>query len=106
MKKTEEQMAAKLIAQSFDLPEVTLADEELANFRLMLIDKLNFLLDHDFEKLLWILYRIDVPEEKANQALAEKSDHSPAEILADLIIARQIEKAKTRLQYSSDRNKK
>jgi len=96
----ENQIAAELISRNFDLEETTESDEILAKVRWQLIDKLNFLLDHDFEKLIWILYRIDVSEEKAKQALAEKSDHSPAEVLADLIIARQIEKARTRLNYT------
>src|SRR5215217_685729 len=99
----EEQIAASIIQRYFDLNEVRTRDEQLQVVREMLIDKINFFLDHDFENLLTILYRIDVSEEKAKSSLAEKSDRAPAEILADLIIKRQIEKAKTRIKYRSDK---
>jgi hypothetical protein len=98
----EEKVTAEIIRRNFDLDEIPIDTGTFEKIREQLIDKLNFLLDHDFGKLIWILYRIDVSEEKAKTLLAEKSDHNPAEVLADLIIERQIEKAKTRLKYNTD----
>lgn len=96
-----EKITAELVQRHFDLPAENDTAFSLEQIRAALIEKLNFLLDHDFEKLLWILYRIDVSEQKAKAALAEKSDQPPAEVLADLIIQRQLQKAETRLKYRS-----
>jgi hypothetical protein len=97
-----EKITSEIIQRNFDLEEISSNENLLEKIRALLIDKLEFLLNNNFEKLLWILYRIDVSEEKAKQALALQSEKRPAEILADLIIERQIEKAKTRQQYKSD----
>lgn len=60
-----------------------------------------YLLDHDFEKLLWILYRIDVDEEKAKELLSKHLPEQAPEILADLIIQRQLKKEELKLQFKS-----
>lgn len=95
----EEQIAAEIILQHFFPEEIPQEHERLKTIRKLLIDKINFLLDHDFEKLLWILYRIDVSEEKARSALAGDSGRTPSEVLADLMIERQLKKAETRLKF-------
>ena len=97
-----EKITSEIIIRNFDLEEIPSEENLLEKIRALLIDKLDFLLNHDLEKLLWILYRIDVSEEKAKQALALQSEKKPSELLADLIIERQIEKAKTRMKYKSD----
>ncbi|MCY7411346.1 MAG: hypothetical protein LH473_13820 [Chitinophagales bacterium] len=97
-------IAAVNIQSNFDLEEITGDEKTFDKIRVLLIDKINFLLDHNFEKLLWLLYRIDVSEEKAKAALAENTIQKPSEVLADLIIERQIEKAKTRIQYRAEHN--
>lgn len=98
----EEKILIEIIRNNFNLPEV--ADEEISlqKIRALLIDQLDFLIDHDFEKLLWILYHIDVSEEKAKAALAVNTIQKHSEVLADLIIKRQIEKTKTRLEYREE----
>lgn len=68
--------------------------ETTGEFRSALIELLTWLIDHNFEKLLWILYRIDVDEEKLKKILAENSPDEAPEILADLIIARELQKQK------------
>lgn len=61
---------------------------------------LNNLVVNDFNKLISILYRIDIAQEKAMAALAENSQkESAGETLARLIIERQLEKVITRRQY-------
>lgn len=88
-----------IIQQNFNL-EISDADKEnFIRFRELLIDKLSFLLNYDFEKLLWILYRIDVDESMVKTTLASNPNFPPAEILADLIIERQMKKAETRIKY-------
>src|SRR5438105_3463717 len=97
-----EKIIAEIIQCSFDLEEISSNENLLEKIRALLIDKIDHLLNHNFEKLLWILYRLDVSEEKAKQALALQSEKKPSELLADLIIERQMEKAKTRAQYKTD----
>lgn len=90
-----------IIQQNFNL-EISDADKEnFIRFRELLIDKLSFLLNYDFEKLLWILYRIDVDEQLVKTALASNPEKPAAEILADLVIQRQMKKAETRIKYKS-----
>lgn len=67
-------------------------------------DKLAHYLDHliatDFNKLISILYRIDVSETKAKAALAAEADKfSPGQTLAKLLIERESEKIKFRELY-------
>lgn len=68
--------------------------------RKVLIRRIEELIDKDPEKLMWVLYRIDVSEQRVKEALASSTSANHAEIIADLIIARQIEKVKTRAQHS------
>ncbi len=71
------------------------------NLKQALSKFLNRLITEDFNKLIAILYRIDISEEKARTALSVKKEHESAgEILADLIIARQVQKIQTRRKYS------
>lgn len=57
------------------------------------------LIDNDFEKLLYILYRIDVNEAKVRKALAESEFDQAPRIIAEMILMRQLEKVKTREDY-------
>jgi hypothetical protein len=95
-------ITSEIIALNFDLQLPENEDEKLfALMRERLIDRLNYLLDHDFEKLLWILYRIDVDEQLVKTTLANSPGKPATELLADLIIQRQIKKAETRIKYRS-----
>ncbi|MBC6492728.1 hypothetical protein BC349_16850 [Flavihumibacter stibioxidans] len=61
-----------------------------------LADWVNGLIVHDFQELVRILYRIDVNENKLKFLLKEKVGEDAAQIIADLIIERQLQKIKTR----------
>ncbi len=65
-----------------------------------IVDYLDHLVTYDFNKLLSILYRVDVSEDKAKMALANKK-HSQTNgyILAKLLIEREAEKIKWRAHY-------
>ena len=69
----------------------------------MLIQRIEELIHRDFEKLKWILYRIDVSEKKLNDAL-QNSEADAATVMADLIIQRQIEKAESRKKFGGNEN--
>ncbi len=65
----------------------------------LLIERINYLLDHDFNRLLNVLYRIDISEEEFKKALQLPRNKEMLLRLADLIIERQKQKAITRLKY-------
>ena len=68
----------------------------LAEAREKLAAHINHLINHDFEKLVFYLYRIDVNESKMKQLLDEKEGENAAGLMADLIIERQLQKIKSR----------
>ncbi len=57
------------------------------------------LLMDDMEKLLNILYRIDVNEKNVKEIFAQSNPKLIAPSLAELIIEREIGKAETRIKY-------
>ncbi len=77
------------------LPE-TISGEEL---RERLARHINHLINTDFEKLIYYLYRIDVNENKMRMLLEKKEGENAAGLIADLIIERQAEKIKSRQQF-------
>lgn len=82
--------------------EVGLQLEErvsIEEIRLQLMLAVNQMIQSDFQKLVSILYRIDVNERKLKYFLHEKVGEDAAGIIADLIIERQLEKIKSRSEY-------
>jgi len=67
--------------------------------RLQLQAVVNGMIETDFQKLVNVLYRVDVNERKLKYLLQENVGEDAAIIIADLIIARQIEKIASRRQY-------
>ena len=61
---------------------------------------INELIQHDFQKLVTILYRIDVSEPKLKYLLKENPGADAGKIITELIIERQIQKIKSRQQHS------
>jgi hypothetical protein len=53
-----------------------------------LISTINDLIVTDFEKLVFVLYRIDVNEAKIKSLLATRTDTNAGELIADAIIER------------------
>ena len=82
------------------LPATENEDERFRELRRVLILRIEELIQKDIEKLKWILYRIDVNERKVYEALASNAALHYPEVLADLIIERQIEKARTRAKFN------
>ena len=98
----------KTIFDSFEIDEQqaiasTNEEEKFRAFRQVLIQRIEELIHRDFEKLKWILYRIDVSEKKLNDAL-QNSEADAATVMADLIIQRQIEKAESRKKFGGNEN--
>ena len=66
-----------------------------------LTEYINDLIDHDFNKLVNLLYKIDVSESRLKRLLDETSGNNAGDIIAELIIERQVQKIKSREQFTS-----
>ena len=93
-----EQLMNKLISHEF--PEVLekYSEEDLENYLAVYI---NELIDKDFNKLVNLLYRIDISEQKLKIALQnEDKTISSGKTIAQLIIERQLQKLEFRKKFS------
>ena len=93
-----EQLMNKLM--SHDFPEVLekYSENDLENHLAVYI---NELIDKDFNKLVNLLYRIDISEQKLKIALQnEDKTISSSKTIAKLIIERQLQKLEFRKKFS------
>lgn len=67
----------------------------------MLAAKINELLVADFPKMVSILYRLDINESKLRSILKENTGTDAGIIIANLMIERQEEKARSRQQFKT-----
>jgi hypothetical protein len=65
-----------------------------------LAEYINGLIKNDFEKLVSYLYRIDVNEQKLKTLLQQHPTEDAGNLVASLIIERQLQKIKTRELFS------
>src|SRR5688572_24032263 len=75
---------------------------EKQKLREQLVFFINHLLLNDFNKLVNILYRVDVNEQKMKTLLAEQPETDAAEIITDLLIQRQEQKLTTKKSFKPD----
>lgn len=97
--------AGRVIATQFDLEfETGEAGPPLRaeDIRAALVARIAALLSHDPERLMRILYRVDVEERKVQVIFRDLPPADMAPTLADLIIERQLAKAETRARYQTD----
>lgn len=64
----------------------------------------NDLVNHDFDYLLSLLYRIDVDEKKIRALLESHQGSNSGELIAGLILERQEQKIKSREQFKPPTN--
>ena len=76
--------------------------DHIAALRQWLIENIAWLVDNDFERLLTILYRIDVSEQKVKMMIEQNEGENTSEILADLILERQAQKIESRKKFKSN----
>ena len=95
-------ISRELIQKDFGLEEKIILDDENNEEQLIshLIKVVKYLLDHDFERLLNIMYRIDLPENRVKNVLSTSSPQNLARELLVMILDREKSKATTRIQYS------
>lgn len=65
-----------------------------------LVSAVNDLLVHDFNGLVQILYRLDVSETKIREALVQSPGTDAADLLAKLLLERQLQKIESRKSFS------
>lgn len=68
-------------------------------------EEINRLLNDDFHRLISILYRIDVSEEKLKRLLKENTGQDAAKIILNLLLARQEQKLQARTQFGKPADK-
>ncbi|MBU3742476.1 MAG: hypothetical protein FGM24_09365 [Candidatus Kapabacteria bacterium] len=94
--------AVDRMGTAFDLAEVDealSAESLLAAVRAQLVDRIIYLLNTNPERLMAILYRIDVSESRVNEIFSTALPPDMPERLADLVIERQLAKAETRARF-------
>jgi hypothetical protein len=64
-----------------------------------LTQQINDLILNNFQRLVAILYKVDVDENKLKRILKENSGNDAAGIIAHLIIEREVQKMETRKQF-------
>ena len=69
-----------------------------------LVNLINHLLLNDFNKLVQLLYRVDVSEQKLKELLQKNLTTDAAFIITDLLIERQEEKIKMKNSFKTDNN--
>lgn len=67
-----------------------------------LVDAVNDLLVNDFNALVQILYRLDVDENKIRTSLAGNMGTDAAELIARLLLERQVQKLEYRKSVKTD----
>lgn len=60
-----------------------------------------YMLDHHFEKLCNIMYRLDVSEKKFQKVLTGRPAPEIAPAIAELVIEREMQKIRTRILYKN-----
>ena len=73
-------------------------EKSIEELKLALSGYINYLISNDFNKLMRILYRVDVSE-KTLKINLQKQESDPGTIIAEMIIERQLQKNKTRNQF-------
>lgn len=78
-----------------DLPETT----SIEALEAILAERINTLIIDDFNRLVQLLYRVDVNEEKLKNLLRENTTVNAGLLIARLILERQWQKIETRRKF-------
>ncbi|WP_372473901.1 hypothetical protein AB4865_01120 [Capnocytophaga sp. ARDL2] len=95
---TEAQQAIISIAQGLDEANAVVKPSFEAQFE-ALVEYIDDLIQRDFNKLISILYRVDVSEEKLKKALQENKHTPTCQVIATMLLERELEKRKRRTLY-------
>ena len=85
--------------------QIELAEKiSLEEIKEKLTAHINYLITNRFEELATLLYKIDVDENKLRKMLHENTNEDAGNLIANLIIERQLQKIKTRKEFSGKKN--
>lgn len=87
-----------------DLGLVVSPQLSLEEIRNAVTNHVNYLINTDFEKLVSLLYRIDVSEPRMRALLQHKQGEDSAGHIADLIIERQLQKIESKIKFSNKKD--
>ena len=90
---------ALILAINKDLELSLPANLEETLMRQQLAAYLNQLILSDFQKLVYLLYRIDVDEMKLKKMLRDNPEEDAGILMADMVIERERKKAETRMKF-------
>jgi hypothetical protein len=65
-------------------------------------EKINFLITNNFSRFISVLYQLDISEKKLKTMLEDASGVPSANIIATIIIERQLQKIETRKAFKSE----
>lgn len=77
------------------------APKDLQDLEQQLAHYINNLIQSDFNRLVQLLYRIDISEARIKQLLQLNPQEEAGKLIAQAMIERQLEKLKSRARYSS-----
>ena len=99
----ENNKALNTVVNNLDLLELNSEQKSDAEQFSILVGFIDDLIRNDFNRLVSILYRVDISETKLKQKLAENTDNTipAAETIALLFIEREAEKILSREKYRS-----
>jgi hypothetical protein len=98
MKETESKMISEL---STSLETDLSGTKSIDELKIALARYINDLINHDFDKLLRLLYKVDVSE-KILRANLHPQEKDAGVVIAEMVIDRQLQKIETRRQFKSN----
>ena len=92
--KFNQEQVRKIIEQEMSLP---VTHEDTSDQWLSALSiRINDLILNDFDKLIFILYRLDINESKLMKLLNDRRNKDAGKLIGELIIERQLQKVLTR----------
>jgi hypothetical protein len=78
---------------------IHLPESDALRWRQLLEERIDHLLQNDFDRLISLLYRLDVDEILLRTKIRESEGLNVAAIISDLVIQRQIQRMRSREQF-------
>ncbi|HEV7736759.1 MAG TPA: hypothetical protein VGO47_05220 [Chlamydiales bacterium] len=78
---------------------IHLPERDTLKWREMLEERIDHLLQNDFDRLISLLYRLDVDEMLLKTKIKESEGLNTAGIITDLVIERQLKRMQSREQF-------
>jgi len=88
-------LAQQELTAALGLPSASSGEEWTRH----LVAAINQLIQTDFNRLVYILYRLDVSESRLNQWLQQEPGTDAGELIARLMVERQLQKIAARNQF-------